>query len=212
MKSKTIEKILTCKFTKFVKSIEDEKVKELIKQNSLITGGAIASLFLTGEVNDYDIYFTNRETALAAANYFVDKFNKSQNSTKQNDLKAIKIPPVSVIESPDGRIQISVKSAGAAAATEENVEEGYQYFEGASSDAQAASNYVDNLTEYAKTWPGKGLDVYKPIFLSSNAITLSDDIQLIFRFYGDPKTIHDNYDFVHCTNYWTSSDSTLHLN
>ena len=26
------------------------------------------------------------------------------------------------------------------------------------------------------------------------------------RFYGDPDAIHDNYDFVHCTNYWTSWD------
>ncbi len=44
---------------------------------------------------------------------------------------------------------------------------------------------------------------YKPIFLSTNAITLSNKIQLIVRFYGEPEQIHDNYDFVHATNYWT---------
>ena len=44
---------------------------------------------------------------------------------------------------------------------------------------------------------------YKPIFLSTNAITLSNKIQLVVRFYGEPEQIHENYDFVHATNYWT---------
>lgn len=44
---------------------------------------------------------------------------------------------------------------------------------------------------------------YKPIFLSTNAITLSNKIQLVVRFYGDVDKIHENYDFVHVTNYWT---------
>lgn len=212
MKSKTIEKILTSKFKKFVNSIEDENVKKLVSENSLITGGAIASLFLTGEVNDYDIYFTNRETAIVAANYYVNKFNEIQNTTK-SDTNQITIRPVTVVEKED-RIQISVKSAGiATAVSDEKMEQGYQYFEGdRRSDAPAATEYVENLTSYAKIWPGKGENKFKPIFLSSNAITLSDDVQLIFRFYGDPQVIHDNYDFVHCTNYWLSKDSKLVLN
>jgi hypothetical protein len=44
---------------------------------------------------------------------------------------------------------------------------------------------------------------YKPIFLSTNAITLSNKIQVVVRFYGDVEKIHENYDFVHATNYWT---------
>lgn len=36
-------------------------------------------------------------------------------------------------------------------------------------------------------------------------------MQIVLRFYGDPDTIHENYDFVHCTNYWTSSDNNLVL-
>jgi len=47
---------------------------------------------------------------------------------------------------------------------------------------------------------------YSVLFLSPNAITLSDRIQIIVRFYGDADAIHENYDFVHCTNYWTSKD------
>ena len=44
---------------------------------------------------------------------------------------------------------------------------------------------------------------YKPTFLSTNAITLSGKIQIVVRFYGEPDQIHENYDFVHATNYWT---------
>lgn len=50
---------------------------------------------------------------------------------------------------------------------------------------------------------------YKPIFLSTNAITLSNDIQLVVRFYGEPEIIHDNYDFIHATNYWTYNTGTV---
>ena len=55
--------------------------------------------------------------------------------------------------------------------------------------------------------------VYKPeleenkahqvAFISSNAITLTDKIQIILRFAGDSEEIHSNYDFAHATNYWT---------
>jgi hypothetical protein len=52
---------------------------------------------------------------------------------------------------------------------------------------------------------------YRPVFLSQNALTLSDGIQIIIRFYGEPDEIHTNYDFVHCTNWWSSKDSHLEL-
>lgn len=63
---------------------------------------------------------------------------------------------------------------------------------------------ADDLPPMA-TGPGaKAKNRYRPIFLSGNAITLSDDIQIIVRFYGPAEEIHKNFDFVHCTNYWQS--------
>lgn len=58
----------------------------------------------------------------------------------------------------------------------------------------------------------KDLPKFSPIFLSSNAITLTGDIQLVIRFYGNPKEIHENYDFIHCMNYWSSWDNETVLN
>lgn len=48
--------------------------------------------------------------------------------------------------------------------------------------------------------------------LTSNAITLSEDVQLITRFYGDPAEIFKNFDFVHCTNYYLPVTNTVYLN
>jgi hypothetical protein len=52
---------------------------------------------------------------------------------------------------------------------------------------------------------------YRPVFMSDNAITLSNQIQLVIRFYGDADEIHKNYDFAHCTNYWESGNGNLTL-
>lgn len=54
-------------------------------------------------------------------------------------------------------------------------------------------------------------DKYRPVFLSSNAITLSDKIQIVLRFFGTPDEIHNNYDFAHCTSYWSSWNNKLVL-
>lgn len=53
---------------------------------------------------------------------------------------------------------------------------------------------------------------YRPKFLSENAITLSDKMQLIVRFVGSPEEIHKNYDFVHTTNYYDYQSDKLCLN
>ena len=49
------------------------------------------------------------------------------------------------------------------------------------------------------------------MFITSNAITLSDKIQVIVRFYGEVEQIHSNFDFVHCTCSWTSWDNQVQL-
>ena len=71
------------------------------------------------------------------------------------------------------------------------------------------TNQLDILEDIPATKMEEGVDKYKPIFLSTNAITLSNKVQLVIRFYGDPSEIHKNYDFVHTTNYWTFYDGVV---
>lgn len=50
---------------------------------------------------------------------------------------------------------------------------------------------------------------YEIKFISSNAITLSDKIQIVIRFYGNVEEIHKNFDFIHATGVWDSETRKL---
>lgn len=186
---KAINSILSKKFKEFVESIEDSEVKKLVEYNSIITGGSIVSLLQNEEVHDYDIYFTEKNTCLKVAEYYVKIFNEKHPKTSAK-----------VIEDKD-RIKIFIQSDGVAG--DDDTEPGMETYEEYDMQTNITPDSdLENIPEKPK---------YRPVYLSSNAITLSNKIQLVIRFYGDAEKIHENYDFVHCTNYWTSSDKKLVL-
>ena len=211
MKTKTINKIITRKFDAWLRSITDETVVDLVEKNTIMTGGAIASMLLNEDVNDYDFYFRNKETALALANYYVNMFVKNKEAMNNQSLLT-NLPvsptsptsvdvPISVKEFGD-RIKIVVKSSGIAAMKDEN---DYRYFElDAVPQADSGGQYIESLVDISNQLKNNDGKKFLPIFLSSNAITLTDQVQIVIRFYGEPATIHENYDFAHCRNYWTS--------
>lgn len=213
MKAKTIKATIRKKVNDWLASIEDDAVKMLAEKNTIVTGGSIASMLLKEPVNDFDLYFRNKETAVAVAKYYVARFKPA----KQRGIEcAVRVDDAG----DDGRIRIVVKSAGIA--SEEGADKPYEYFEARPEDA--ASAYIGEVmddpgeiedanenTEAAALEIEDGKPKYRPIFLSTNAITLSHKIQIVLRFFGDPDQIHENYDYVHCTNYWTSWDGDLVL-
>jgi hypothetical protein len=210
MKAKTIKAILAKKFTSFTASIEDESVRKMVEKNTIITGGCIASMLLGEKINDFDLYFTDRATTEAVAKYYVSRFSVK----KRNGIDC-----AIYVESDDaGRVRIIVKSSGVA--SEGDAETPYNYFEGSpegegggyvSELMSDAGDIEDAYQETEKLALENDDPTYRPIFMSTNAITLSDKIQIVLRFYGDADKIHENYDFVHCTNYWTSGDGNLVL-
>lgn len=206
MKKKTINKVICSKFDQFLLSIDDENVRQLVNKNSIITGGCIASMLLKEKVNDFDLYFKNKETAAAVAKYYVDKF-KAQSEHKHSDGKQIHI----WVDDETERVKIHIKSAGIAS---ENGEKNYQYFE--SRPPEEGEDYIESVTDAVTQLDEKSIveeekGKYRPVFMSANAITLSDKIQIVIRFYGDPDNIHQHYDYIHCTNYWTSDTRQLTL-
>lgn len=203
MKAKTIKGIISRKIQDWLSSIDNDNVRNLAAKNTIVTGGCIASMLLGEEVNDFDIYFRNRETASAVANYYIDKFNKNPPSKFKNSSSVVN---VYVDETVTDRVKVVVKSAGIAC---EDGAENYQYFEGVA-DPDAAADYVEQVME-SGTEESKDKPKYRPVFLSSNAITLSDKMQIVLRFFGEPDELHENYDFVHCMNYWDSNGSNLVL-
>ena len=74
MKAKTIKAIIAKKFNAWVESIEDVELKEKVRKGTIVTGGCIASMLLKEKVNDFDLYFRNKEVVKALADYYVARF------------------------------------------------------------------------------------------------------------------------------------------
>lgn len=218
MKAKTIKATLRKKVDAWIASIDDFALREDVRRDTIVTGGCIASMLLREKVNDYDVYFKTRETALRVASYYIGKFKP----------KAHRGIPVTIYidDRATDRVKIVVKSAGIA--SEDGTDTPYDYFEGR--PAAEAGEYVSQImndpgdtetlgdiedlneeTDKAVQEFDAGLPNYRPVFLSTNAITLSNQVQIILRFYGKPDEIHENYDFAHCTCYWESNDGHLEL-
>lgn len=214
MKAKSIKSIIRRKIDLWLETIDNESLRKKVSKSVIVTGGAIASMLLGEEVNDFDIYFRDHDTALAMAKYYVNKFV----TRKATGITA----PLSVSDV-DGRVKVVVQSSGIVSA--EGTDTPYQYFEGQPDESAAV--YVGNvindpaqiedayqeITKLSEKTEDKqeNKETYRPVFMTTNAITLSGKIQLILRFYGEPDEIHGNYDFAHCMNYWTSWDSQLTL-
>ena len=192
MQAKTIKAILQKKHNQFVESIEDEKVRKIVKNHSIITGGCITSMLLGDKVNDFDYYFDSKENALEVMTYFAKLLSKK---TTRN----IKV------QDKEDRVYIYIKSAGQAG-EQDDVEDGEVNEQVQALEDCGLQELADKATEGSTD-----KHPYQPVFATSNAISLSGRVQLVARFFGKPEEIHENYDFVHCTCWWRSSDGHLEL-
>lgn len=180
MIGKNIKKSLQTKIEDWLKHIEDAEIVKVIRENVIITGGAIVSMLTNEEVHDYDVYFRTKEACKKVATYYADSFNKTHKSHIE-------------IKDEDDRIQCFIRSQGIETEKDE-------------------SGITDETEPYIES-PTMNDDKpkYRPVFFSTNAISLSDKIQLVIRFYGTPEEIHKNYDFVHCTCCYSFFDNELIL-
>lgn len=206
-KRRGIIKELDEKISDWILSITDDEVSAACREDTIVTGGSIASMLLGEKVNDFDIYFKTKKTTKLVAEYYCKVFNELN---KLNVDEAVKKYAPYVKEETiknckgeeEDRIVIHIQSDGVVGEAQES----YKYFE--SRPASETESFVESLcgvkNENAKI-------KYRPVFMSGNAITLSDDIQLVTRFYGDPEKIHSNYDFIHAMNYFEYKGSHLVL-
>ncbi len=222
MQEKTIKGVLVKKFNKWVDSIDDKDLQDLIKKNTIITGGAIVSLMQNEQPNDYDIYFKTKEVTYKVAKYYADKFNqefgktvyvinKSENGSvwiddelsKEDSEKIQELLNKEIERTVPDRIKFFIKSSGVAQDPDSQKDENYY------DDLTEESNLEKEIDDDQKEKEKK--DIYKPVFFSSNAVSLSDKIQIVIRFYGNPEEIHENYDYAHTKAYWTSWDNNLSI-
>ena len=232
MQRATIKGILNKKVNSWLETLP-ENLREKVRPNVIVTGGAITSLLMNERVNDFDIYFKNVETVKLISEYYVEEFKRRQKKdikfrdggepeiyiVTENDVgdivqstikKDSKLIYDHVKHNVEKRVKIIVRSSGAASETEDV--DAYRYFEGINPSTGEQTEYVNRLVETVKTTETENKKgEYRPIFLTTNAITLSDDIQLVMRFFGEPDEIHKNYDFVHCTCYYDHNNKYLNL-
>lgn len=190
MNSKNIGKALNAKLNHWLKHIEDEEIKKIIKENAIITGGALVSLLQGEQPNDYDVYFKTHDSCLAVSNYYAKIWNDAHPDKSQVEIK-----------DEQGRITCFIRSSGIAAEDSENgIDDDTEPQEETKPDTSATEEEqaVDNPK-------------YRPRYFSSNAISLSDDIQIVIRFYGSVEEIHTNYDFVHCTCSYDFKENNVNL-
>lgn len=197
MQAKTIKAIIQKKHNQLVNSIADEKVRVIVNRHSIVTGGCITSMLLNEKVNDFDYYFDSKENALAVMKYYAEQLSKK---TGKN---------VEVLEKED-RVYLKIRSSGQAGEMPEDEGEMPEDEEDNPEQIQALENAglkeISDKIDIPDDKPS-----YQAVYVTSNAITLSGKVQLVARFFGKPEEIHDNYDFVHCTCWWRSSDGHLEL-
>jgi len=177
-----IKKELTEKVEEWLLSIKDEAVRKLAERDVIVTGGSIASMLLGEKINDFDVYFKTQSTTLEIAKYYLVEFDGDPDS------KGMFVEQKNMTNckgETESRVCIMIASGGVA---EEANPDNKVYFD-----------------------PDAKPEKYRPVFLSQNAITLSDKFQIIIRFYGRAEGIHDNFDFVHAMCYWDHSEKNLVL-
>lgn len=199
-----ITRELKKKLAEWLASIEDEAVRKAAKNDVIVTGGAICSMLMGDKINDYDIYFRTKKTTKLVAEYYVNKFNQKHKLKVSEGVHPYEpIVQEETLENIKGekedRIVIFLKSAGVAGEKQEK----YSYFE--TMPREEAEKFAESLKE------GDSKEEYRVVFMSQNAITLSNKMQIVIRFYGEPEEIHNNYDFVHATCYWDHAKRKLEL-
>jgi len=194
---------LNKKMKDWIDSIQDEELRKLVHDNAIVTGGSIASMLMGDKINDYDVYMRTKEAAVALATYYVKQYN-DQNDPKNNTWSNIKPyvkenTIVNIKDEEEEVVQIHIQSAGVTA----EGQSGYEYFENRTNEE--LKEFTESLVESLAEERPK----YRPVFMSQNAITLSDKIQVVLRFYGEPDEIHRNYDFIHAQCYFDLRDKAL---
>lgn len=202
MQVKTINKIIETHFDKWIQSIP-EPLQKRAEQHCYVAGGAIASLCLGEVPNDFDVYCEDLETLTLLAQHYVNEHVEV--------LKALgkDIPGIQVIsDQAERRVRIKIQSSGVSG--QNTGLDGYEYFEITDATGRLAGSFLENtfsssLTQ-SKAKKKKGTKdapkTFSPIFLTENAITLSDGIQLITRFSGYWWDVVESFDFDHTRGTW----------
>jgi hypothetical protein len=173
--------------TEWLDSITDQKLRQRVKDNLLVSGGSITSMLMNIDVNDFDIYLNDMDVVKDVTNYY----------TKGHDFTIL-----------DGREKESIKL---------KYEEEFGDFENQFAIALRTLHEDQIKLFFGNDKGGVAVNQesandegkFIPLYFSPNAITLSDKVQIVIRFHGDNEDIHKTFDFIHATNYFTMKEGLV---
>lgn len=190
MQIKTVRKNIENKMEDWLSTIvenpDTKNLRSRVRKNILVSGGSITSMLLNEEVNDYDVYIQDMDVLIELVKYYTNTY-----------------PNIEVL---DGRKKTKYLSH----LNENQKTIIYRIvIENLKSD-QVKLYFTDKNGGYATDFNiNKENTGYVPLFFSPNAISLSNNIQIITRFNGDAETIHKTFDYIHATNYFTFKEGLV---
>lgn len=198
MQIKTIQKNISNKLNEWLGSITDDTLKEDLRKNVLVSGGSITSMLLGEPVNDYDVYIKNMDVLKRLTLYYTAAYSNDITVLDGRD-KAI-LSGV-ILDKYKGRFTDDEFS---------EYDTAYNISLRNLKDNQIKLFFLEKNGGKRVNEDKKAEDLYySPLFFSPNAISLSNDLQIVIRFNGDAETIHKTFDFVHATNYFTFEDGLV---
>lgn len=192
MQIKTVKKTIAKKMESWLESITNKALKEDVKNSLLVSGGSIASLILNEPVNDYDVYIQDREVLLRLTKYYVTGVSGADVWDGKEKQK--------IIDS----FGVASETTGFLGSALRNLQDDQIKIYIAD---KMGGMKIESAIEESKD--GEKPKPYRLSFLSPNAISLTDDVQIVVRFHGEPKEIHKTFDFIHATNYFTFKDGVV---
>jgi len=190
MKTKTVKKVIVKKLNNWLETIEDVALRDKVRDNILLSGGCIASMLTKEPVNDYDVYIKDMNVLIKLSEYYCP--GKVLDGRKREEYLKNRFPEV-------------FENNGLTQDGEKYVAEQWVRVSNLKKDQVKLD--VHGVGERIKI--NEETDKYKPVFLSQNAISLSNEIQIVLRFHGDSKEIHKTFDFIHATNYFTFKEGLV---
>lgn len=193
MQIKTISKVITTKMESWINSIDDPNLQKEIRKTLLVSGGSIASMLLNETVNDYDVYFQDINVLKRVMEYYSKDYRDIKILDGRNKEKLIADLNTAYEDvAGDNPDQEGIRRKNRYAITLRNLNENQLMF-----DFNGGIGHRIPEENYPKD------KEYYPVYFSPNAISLSEQIQIVVRFWGDPQQIHSTFDFIHATNYFT---------
>ena len=189
MKTKTIKKVLVNKLNEWLLTIKKEELRAKVKKNILVSGGSIASMLLREDVNDYDIYIQDINVLRELAEYYCE--GKVLDGRLREKYLMDEFPDI-------------MKNKGETTYGEDYISEAFVRLDNLKEDQIKL-----DIPSAGVRFDNKDSKPYSIAFLSQNAISLTDDIQIVLRFSGKVEQIHKTFDFIHATNYFTFKEGLV---